>query len=66
MSYVSSQAKIYGYPKRFPYKKTYTRVKHRTIADCEETTFRGTLILTKEQYDKAMALSRKMAKMSAW
>lgn len=66
MSYVSSQAKMYGYHKRFGHKKAYTHVKHKTIADCEETTFGGTLILTKEQYDKGMALSRKMAKMSAW
>lgn len=66
MSYVSTQAKMYAYPKRFGHKKTYTRVKHKTIVDCEETTFGGTLFLSKEQYEKGMALSRKMAKMSAW
>ena len=66
MSYVSMQAKMLGYPKRFPHKKTYSRVKHKTVADCEETTFGGTLTLTKEQYEKGMALSRKMAKMRAW
>ena len=66
MSYVSSLAKMYAYPKRFGHKKAYTCAKHKTIADCKETTFGGTLILTKEQYEKGMALSRKMAKMSAW
>ena len=66
MSYISTQAKLNTQTKRFGHKKTYTRVKHKTIADCEETTFGGTLFLSKEQYEKAMALSRKMRNMSAW
>lgn len=66
MSYVSTQAKLHLFPKRFGGKKTYRRPKHKTIADCEETTFGGTLFLSKEQYDKGMALSRKMKNMSAW
>ena len=66
MSYVSSQAKLHLFPRRFVRKKTYSRSKHKTIADCEETTFGGTLFLSKEQYEKGMALSRKMKNMSAW
>lgn len=65
MSYISTQAKLNTQTKRFGHKNNCW-YKHKTIADCEETTFGGTLILTKEQYEKAMALSRKMAKMSAW
>ena len=66
MSYVSTQAKLYLYTRRFGRKKTYRHSKHKTIADCEETTFGGTLSLSKEQYEKGMALSRKMKNMSAW
>lgn len=66
MSYVSTQAKMYVNTKRFGRKKTNHPYKHKTIADCEETTFGGTLFLSKEQYEKGMALSRKMKNMSAW
>lgn len=66
MSYISTQAKLNTQTKRFGHKKTNHSCKHKTIADCEETTFGGTLILTKEQYEKGMALSRKMKDMSAW
>lgn len=65
MSYISTQAKLNTQTKRFGHKKNVC-YKHKTIADCEETTFGGTLILTKEQYEKGMALSRKMRNMSAW
>lgn len=66
MSYISTQAKLHTQTKRFGHKKTNHNCKIKTIADCEETTFGGTLFLSKEQYEKGMALSRKMAKMSAW
>lgn len=65
MSYISLCAKL-NIP---PSGKRMCRIvsnKHKTIADCEETTFGGTLFLSKEQYEKAMALSRKMRHMSAW
>ena len=65
MSYISTQAKLNTQTKRFGHKKNVC-YKQKTIADCEETTFGGTLILTKEQYEKGMALSRKMRNMSAW
>ena len=65
MSYISVQAKLNTHAKKLG-NKTNHNCKHTTIADYKETTFGGTLILTKEQYEKAMALSRKMAKMSAW
>ena len=66
MSYVSTQAKLYAASKKLGRKKTNYKHKTKTIADCEETTFGGTLILTKEQYEKGMALSHKMKNMSAW
>lgn len=66
MSHISMQAKRFVNTKRFGRKKTYRRSKHKTIADCEGTTFGGTLSLSKEQYEKGMALSRKMKNMSAW
>ena len=66
MSYISTQAKLYVDIRRFGRKKTYRRSKHKTVADCEETTFGGTLSLSKEQYEKGMALSRKMREMSSW
>lgn len=66
MSYVSTQAKLYLFPRRFGRKKINRCSKHKTIADCEETTFGGTLFLSKEQYEKGMALSRKMRHMSSW
>lgn len=66
MSHVSSQAKMYVDTRRFGRKKTYRRYTHKTIATSEGTTFGGTLSLSKEQYEKGMALSRKMRNMSSW
>lgn len=40
--------------------------KHKTIKDCEETNFGGTLFLSKEHYKKGMALSCKMKNMNSW
>ena len=66
MSYISLCAKLNIPPNRKCMRRIVSN-KHKTIADCEGTTFGGTLPpLTKEQYEKAMALSRKMRNMSAW
>ena len=65
MSYISTQAKLNTNTKRFGHKNQWWK-KHKTIADCEGTTFGGNLFFSKEQYEKAMALSRKMRNMSAW
>ena len=66
MSYTSTKAKLYGEARRFRRKKSCRHSKHKTIEDCEETTFGGTLFLSKEQYEKGMTLSRKMKSMSSW
>ena len=67
MSYISTQAKMFVNTKRFGRKKIYRRSKNKAIADCEGTSFGGTLSpLTKKQYEKGMALSRKMKNMSSW
>ena len=56
MSYVSTQAKLYAASKKLGRKKTNYKHKIKTIADCEETTFGGTLILTKEQIPQDTAM----------
>ena len=66
MSHVSSQAKMYANTKRFGRKKIYRSYKHKTITTSEGTTFGGTLFLSKEQYEKGMAVSHKMRGMSSW
>ena len=61
MSYVSTMAKTYTLQKKMGHKcmpiirKNYTNFSGTTV-----------LPLTKEQYNKGMALAHKMKNMSAW
>lgn len=64
MSYVSAQAKVYADSKQYTSKFNESQIASRI--DWTETTFGGKGCLTKEQYEKGMALSRKMRKMSTW
>lgn len=64
MSYVSTQAKMYASTKRFGAKRNSS--KKAPMIDRTETSFGGKGCLTKEQYEKGMALSRRMRNMSAW
>lgn len=70
MSYASIKAKLNIPPNKTVIVKTrncqIVSNEYKTIATSEETTLGGTLHLTKEQYEKGMALSRKMKNMSAW
>ena len=63
MSYVSTQAKLNTASKKLGHKCRAVRPVRK-----DYTNFAGTTVppLTKEQYKKAMALSRKMKNMSAW
>ena len=62
MSYISTQAKLKAQTKRFGHKCRSSKPVDRSY-----TNFAGSNVptLTKEQYDKAMALSHKMKNMSA-
>lgn len=64
MSYVSTQAKMYTASKRR--SPRHNASQNATRIDRTETSFGGKGCLTKEQYEKGMALSRKMRNMSAW
>ena len=63
MSYISTQAKLNIASKRFGTKCMATRPIRKNY-----TNFAGTTVppLTKNQYDKAMALGHKYKNMSAW
>ena len=63
MSYVSTQAKLYLASKKLGHKCRAVRPVRK-----DYTNFAGSNVptLTKEQYDKAMALCHKMKNMSAW
>lgn len=64
MSYVSAQAKVNAANKQLDAKHNASKVA--ASIDRTETSFGGKGCLTKEQYEKGMALSRKMRNMSAW
>lgn len=64
MSYIFAQAKVNAASKRLGAKCNAN--KRATRIDRTETSFGGKGCLTKEQYEKAMSLSRKMRNMSAW
>ena len=64
MSYVSAQAKVYADSKQRTSKLSEREVALRI--DWAETSFGGKGCLTKEQFEKGMALSRKMRTMTAW
>lgn len=64
MSYVSAQAKVYA-DSRYNRPRPYTGIRHEP-RDWNETSFGGKGCLTKEQYERGMALSRKMRTMSEW
>lgn len=63
MSYISTQAKLNKRAKRFGHKCRASKPVDRSY-----TNFAGSNAptLTKEQWDKAMALSHKYKNMSAW
>lgn len=63
MSYISTQAKLKAQTKRFGHKCRASKPVDRSYSN-----FAGSNApyLSKEQYEKAMALSRKMRTMSAW
>lgn len=63
MSYISTQAKLSIQIKRFGHKRRAPNPVDRSYSN-----FAGSNApyLSKEQYEKAMALSRKMRNMSAW
>ena len=63
MSYISTQAKLKTQTKRFGHKCRTSKPVDRSCSN-----FAGSIApyLSKEQYEKAMALSRKMRNMSAW
>lgn len=64
MSYVSAQAKVYADSRQHSTQFSISKVASRV--DRTETSFGGKGCLTKEQYEKGMALARKMQKKSAW
>ena len=63
MSYISTQAKLKTQSKRFRHKCRASKPVDRSYSN-----FAGSNApyLSKEQYEKAMALSRRMRTMSAW
>ena len=63
MSYISTQAKLNTQSRRFGHKSRASNPVDRSYSN-----FAGSNApyLSKEQYEKAMALSRKMKNMSAW
>ena len=64
MSYASARAKTYAAEKRFSAKRNANKEVARI--DRTETCFGGKGCLTKEQYERGMALSRQMRNKSAW
>lgn len=64
MSYISVQAKVNAASQRLGSK--CGKSKKASKIDRTETSFGGKGCLTKEQYEKGMALSQKMQHMSAW
>ena len=64
MSHISIKAaSLKGPERRFSRNKLYRKFKP---IDRSYTTFGGNGYLTKEQYEKGMALSRRMRHMSSW
>ena len=63
MSYISTQAKLNTQSRRFGHKSRASNPVDRSYSN-----FAGSNApyLSKEQYENAMALSRKMKNMSAW
>lgn len=71
MSYIGALAKVGAKPGyngfvEWPKMGKRTPKPNSSIATSEGTSFGGTLHLSKEQYEKGMALSQKMKNMSAW
>lgn len=64
MSFISAMAKS---PNRTtPLKTNNVYFGNKTIGTSKETTFVGTLYLSKEQWERGMALSLKMSRLNAW
>lgn len=63
MSYISTQAKLYAASKKLGHKCIAVRPIRK-----DYTNFAGTTVppLSKESYNKAMALSNKMKTKSSW
>lgn len=68
MSHISTKAKLFINVNKTckTFNGRYKLIKKRKPIDRTYTTFGGNGCLTKEQYEKAMTLSRKMKKMSSW
>lgn len=64
MSYISIQAKLYSLTKQSKIKRNLS--KKTSMIDETETNTNEKSYLTKEQYEKGMALSRKMRSLSTW
>lgn len=64
MSYISIQAKLFKEARQRNYK--LARGKEEARIDRTYTTFGGNGILTQEQWEKGMQLSKKMKDYSAW
>lgn len=64
MSYISIQAKLYSLTKQSKIKRNLS--KKTSMIDEIETNTNEKSYLTKEQYEKGMALSRKMRSLSTW
>lgn len=64
MSYISIQAKLYSLTKQSKIRRNLS--KKTSMIDETETNTNEKSYLTKEQYEKGMALSRKMRSLSTW
>lgn len=64
MSYISIQAKLYSLTKQSKIKRNLS--KKTSMIDETETNTNEKSYLTKEWYEKGMALSRKMRSLSTW
>lgn len=65
MSYISVKAQLLAEKKK-KLQRYKVAKNNRAGIDFTYTCFGGNSVLTKEQYDNAMKLSKKMKNMSAW